>query len=387
LLLVLSAVGVVGDGWDTARQLWQEHQRPAAVYRRAIHHGLAISLNDLEKRRERGGQLPGLDIRGVLLDTLHQDWILFGEAAPERSGLLRDAVAIALRAVRLHLEAPGIDIQPRRGAAGADEPVQEVKYFGGVDGTVVGAWFFRFDYWMKRLSLGQEPMPVAGVPVYWHRAVEALEREVAACQTTELEASTRHNRYWLCAGSFPAIEDDDTLVFESTPLQVLTESLHDTSTTTAGPAVPCGSRGTSDPLAAEFAHQLTAHLARLSGVVPVAEIEDFTRLLAGLAWLADVDPYRDLHPWLRAPVTHVDTPDTVSTLTMQAMREHTVAHRRGFVVHQHRIELSGGVLVAPSLIRARASDDALRRLRRAVLTARPADAPGVWRFTFSPPSS
>jgi len=47
------------------------------------------------------------------------------------------------------------------------------------------------------------------------------------------------------------------------------------------------------------------------------------------------------------------------------------------VVHQHRLELSGGVLVAPSLVRARAGNNSLFLLYRAVLTARPAGEPTV----------
>jgi hypothetical protein len=127
------------------------------VYQRAIGNRLAVSLNGLEQRREKGAVLPGMDIRGVMYDRSHNNWILFGEAAPERSGVPLDAVAVALRAIRLHLEAPGIDIRPQQG-------VQIVSYSGGLAGTVVGRWFFLFDHWMKRSALADVAVP--GLPVY-----------------------------------------------------------------------------------------------------------------------------------------------------------------------------------------------------------------------------
>jgi hypothetical protein len=381
---VLAALGLVDDGWQAALRIWQELRRPVAVYRRGIGNGLAISLNGLEARRQMGEKLPGFDLRGVLLDCWRNDWILFGEASPQRPGLPLAAVAVAVRAMRLHLEAPGIDIRPQRGAGSERQAVQEVRYFGGVGGTVVGMWFFRFDYWMKRMSLGQEAASVAGIPVYWHRAVKALEHEVETCRVPESAHSSRRNRYWLCVGEFAAIEGDDTLVFENTPLLVLTEGSAEETGESA--ASPCVSRGTDDPLATEYADWLTAHLAELAQVVPVSEIEDFARLLAGLAWLADVDPYRDLRPWLNAPLAPVETPTAVSTMMMQAVREHTVMQLGAFVRHQHRLELSGGVLVAPALARARVGDDSLLRLYQATQTARPAGQPVTWQFTFSPPS-
>lgn len=112
LLLVLAALGLVHDGWHAVHRLWHELHRPGAVYRRPLNSGLAISLNGLERQQKRDALLPGFDLRGVLLDRLSNDWVLFGEAAAERPRLPLDAVAIVLRVLRLHLETPGIDIRP-----------------------------------------------------------------------------------------------------------------------------------------------------------------------------------------------------------------------------------------------------------------------------------
>lgn len=387
LLLVLAVLGLVNDGWHAVRRLWSDYHRPVVVYRHAVSHGVAVSLNALAESYAKGGQLPQFELHGVLLDWAHNDWILFGEEAPQRPALPRDAVAIALRALRHHLETPGIDIQPQRSAGGTAPAVQEVRYFGGVEGSVVGQWFFQFDYWMKRVSLAQEPVPTTDIPVYWHRAVEALERDVKACQTTELGVRVQRNRYWLCASDLTALEGDDTLVFQGSPLRVLAERVIDTHHVGGEPATPCASRGTNDPLAAEFAARLTTHLPALTQVVPVAQIEDFARLLAGVAWLMAMDPYHDVQAWLRAPLHPVETPTTVPTLVMQAVREHTCTQSDTLVRHRHQLELSGGVLVSPSLTRARAGDNSPRLLYRAILMARPPGKPMLWRFTFQPPST
>ncbi|MCI0400475.1 MAG: hypothetical protein L0Z68_04125 [Gammaproteobacteria bacterium] len=386
LLVSLAAIGLIHDGWETAFQLWQEYRRPVAFYRHGIDNGLAISLNGLEQgRQEIGSRLPGLHLRGVLFDRKHNDWVLFGEADPKRPGIPLDAMTIAARATRLYLEAPGVDIRPRRRGEGEQQAVQEISYFGGTAQTIVGAWFFQFDYWMKRTSLGKEAALIPGIPVYWRRAVEALEQEIKVCDGTRQGEWTHHNRYWLCASDFKAIEGDDTLTFESTPLQVFTEELETARGTTASPALPCASRGSDDPVAAEFASWLTEHLAELARVVPVSEIEDFARLLAGLAWLVEQDPYRDLGPWLNATVVTTETPMSVPSLAMRAMRQHTLTLRGTYAVHRHSIELSGGVLVSPSLAPARVGDNSLLFLHHAVLTARPVGRAVLWGFTFSPP--
>jgi hypothetical protein len=384
LLSVLAVLGLLSDGWQTVHRLWHELRRPTAIYRRPLSQGTAISLNGLERQRQPGELLPGIDIHGVLFDRQENDWILFGQAAPERPRLPRDAVAIALRALRLYLDAPGIDIRPRRSDDGASQGMQVVSYSHGLSGNIVGQWFYRFDVWMKRLSLGYEPAPVPGLPIYWHRVVEELERESTTLNLTGPVRWTQRTRYWLCTGAFTAIEGDDTLTFEQTSLLVLAENLADTGDATQSPGAPCTSRGTDDPLAAEFAHWLTEHLHEVAHVVPVREIENFARLLAGLAWLLDQDPYRDVRPWLQVPLTPAETPTTVPTLARQAVRERTLHQNGGLVLYQYRREVSGGVVIAPVLQRSRVGDNSLRLLHRAVLTARPAGRPAVWSFLFLP---
>jgi hypothetical protein len=224
--------------------------------------------------------------------------------------------------------------------------VQEVRYFGGVGGTVVGEWLFEFDYWMKQTSLSDGPAPVSGLPIYWRRSVEAMDKEFTTRVVTGQRARVHHNRFWLCTGEFEAATEGDTLTFARTPLRVLAESMPASGERTGVPASPCSSRGTDDPIAAEFAAWLTEHLAELGHVVPIREIHDFSRLLVGLTWLAERDPYRNLRPWFGAQV-----------------------------------------VVLPTLAQVTNGDEALPHLRQAVLEERPVTDAVTWRFPWWTPAS
>ncbi len=381
---LLAILGLASDAWQVARRFWLDRQRPVAFSRRPIRSGVAVSLNALEARLGSAGvRLPGFQPRGVLLDRLQNDWILFGEADTTRPSLPLDAVAVALRAVRRELEAPGVDIQPRRGPG--PPAVQEVLYFGGVAGNVVGMWFFTFDHWMKRLALAEVPAPAPGIAPYWERFVQASPSHLEGSRGLDPAHWSRHTRYWLCAGNFTAIEGDDTLDFEETPLHVLAEGLAAEPASHEVPASPCASRGTDDPLATEFADSLTKHFRHLTGIVPASEIQDFAVLLAGLAWLDEQDPYRSLRPWLEAPLAHVETPNTVPTLEKHAVRERWHSRSGATVVQRVHLGLTGGVLIHPSLTRARSGDASLTRLHHAVLQAQPAGRPVTWHFSYAPP--
>lgn len=387
LVLGLTALGLAVDGWQAARGWWQQQHRPTAVYRRALRNGVAVSLNALEKERGPGAQLPAMALQGVLVDRAHNDWVLFGEAAPQRGRLPVDALAAAFRALRVHLEDPGIDIRPAGEEHNGRDASQQVRYFGGVESTAVGEWFFRFDYWMKKVSLGEEPSPSPEIPAYWPRAQASLDQEVAACRTTGPARWVRRNRYWLCASDFTAIEDEYTLAFERTPLRVLAESVSGRGGFGAAEASSGTSHGTDDPLAAEFARQLTVHLDELTEVVPVSQIAEFSKVLAGLSWLLTADPYRDTSAWLRGDLARAGTPTSVPTLTRQAVRRHRMPEAGRVVVHEHSLRISGGVVISPGLSCARAGDGSLRSLYRVVLAARPTGQPVAWRFHYGPPSA
>ncbi|MBI3768835.1 MAG: hypothetical protein HY271_10130 [Deltaproteobacteria bacterium] len=375
-LVVLVVIGVTSGGLRRAPTMWKDLRRPVAVWRMPFTNGIAISLNRLERERRIGALLPGLQVRGVLLDRARRDWVLFGERDDDRRPLPVDAITVALRALRLEIELPGIDIRP----AAAAEGDQVVTYFGGAAQSIVGAWFFRFDYWMKLASLGREEVPISDFPVYIRRAREALDRDVASCTATGPFEQRRRNRYWLCGGGLSGIDDDDTFTFEGTTLRVLAESGPDRTSDVGRPASPCISRGANDPFAQEFADALTRHLWELSSTLPIHEIETFTRVLAGLRWLLEHDPYRDLRPWLSATIEPFETPLSARGLSESETRAHMVGHVR----HVHSLRLSGGVAIDPDVEPARSGDRTLRRLRQTILAMRPPGMPTTWSFTFDP---
>jgi hypothetical protein len=384
LLTAFAVAGLVAEACRAGHLAWKDAHRPARVYRRGIEQGWAVSLNAIEKRGITG-RLPRVELRGAVLDRERHDWILFGEATERQPELPVETLAVAFRTILRELESPGIDIRPAENPGGGTTGHQDVQYFGGVANTIVGSWFFDFDYWMKRASLGVDSSAPAGLPVYWHRTVQALEHSVASCTSGGAFEQRRSNRYWLCASDFAAVEGSDTIAFETTPFRVLAESTDRERLTEPEKTQPCMSRGTGDALAAEFAQWLTDHLNQLDRAVPVAQITEWSRLLASIAWLAKQDPYRDLKPWLEAPLTWADTPSTVQTLAVGAERAHHIRTLQGLLVHTHRVDLSGGVLIRPSVSLARAADDSLFLLRQAILRSRSAGA-GQWRFTFTPPA-
>ncbi len=382
MLFVLGALGLAKEGWEAAASRWTELKRPKAKFEAAFRNGMAISLNGLEHAATTALRFPGLRVRGVLWDQGHHDWVIFGDAASDRPSLTVDAVAIALRAVRQELEAPGVDIRPNTPSAIGGEFSQKVTYFGGVKNTVVGDWFFRFDYWMKRKSLGLDEVPRSGIPGYWNDAVSALEKEVENCNAAGAQPRSCYNRYWLQAGDFRAVESDDVLVFDQAPMLVDVESRREVTETTSTQSTTAVRTNSVDPLATHFARQLTDRLDALGGVTPIFEIEDFAVLMAGFTWLSSVDSYRDLRPWLNRPLAHIETPNSVSNLVMRAVREHPMRHTVG--LHQHILELSGGVVVHPRVIRFRVADQSLAKLRDAILKNRPSEKPAYWEFAFEP---
>jgi hypothetical protein len=376
-VLCAVALGLAEDAWHGVARLTAAVRRPAAVYRRHFLGGLAVSLRELARVADRYDRLPGMVIRGALVDRSAGDWILVADADGKRPGIPLDAVRLAVRARRRELEPPGIDIRPS-----GEDPVAPhvVTYFGGVGGSVVGGWFFRFDYWMKQAALAAEPTLIPEIPVYWDRAVAQLERDIASCAAAGARGFERHSRYWLCAGNVKIIERPNTMALEGDPLRVLAERRD------AGgdPTSPCASRGTDDPLAAEFADAVTEHLAALSAVLPVREIEDFTRLLAAITWLDENDPGRGLQPWLSGAVRPTATPATAPGLVRRAERTHTLARGGERVLHAHAITVSGGVVVQPDFDRRRETGRGLVSLRHAVLAARPASESAIWSFRYRP---
>ncbi len=378
LLLALLALGMLGEAWRFARDTLHSVQRGKVMVKLGMRHGVAISLNRYAKMLGRDVQLPGDAIKGALCDRAGDDWILFGESDPHRTGLPLDAVALAARTLRAGLDSPGIDIRPVSG----QPQNQQVTYFGGVSHTIVGEWFFDFDYWMKQASLDRDPRPVPGLPVYWQRAVAELDQSVQKCTSTGQSATAHGNRFWLCAGEFEAVESSDALVYQRTPMLVLAEKLEKSVWAGSGES-PCASKGTDDPLAAEFSTWLTRHLDELQSRLPVNEITSFAQLVSLFSWLAEQDPQHDIEAWVRASPTDRPTPANVATLAMETTRTHLIPVAGGAVQHEHKLLLSGGVMIAPRLSRVKAAGDVVETLESAIVHSRPAAGAPYWFFPWN----
>ena len=355
VVLPLIVLGLITGSCQSVRQ---------AAKQVRISNGIAVLLNSLEKSREQ--LLPHMVIRGITIDRARNHWVIFGDYDPKQKRIPVEAVKVAVQAVRRYLDAPGVDIRP----ASPRAKEQVVTYFGGVGSTEVGLWFYIFDYWMKKAALGETPI-VPQVPVYFQRVVHNIEQQRDAALTR----SAQGNRFWLCAGEFTAKEEKDTLTFEQTPLHVFAERLKNPGE--KGKASPCATEGTEDRFAAEFAKSLTENLSNVEHLVPIAQIRSFARLLAAITWASQRDPYRDLTPWL-TPIAAVETPSTVPTLS----KHYKNVQRHDRYIREIRLEMSGGVTLAPRLLKQRGYE-LLMRLQRAVLGARPQLEKEVWPFTFN----
>jgi len=369
--LALGMAGTVVEGIRQAACICGESFRPKAGWKDAVDCGLAVSLNALERQGATGGRLPPMNIRGVVFDWQNRDWIIWGDNASAREGLPFDALCLAVRAATTELEFPGVDIRPADKSQTGDLPSQKVTYFGGVESTVVGQWFFRFDYWMKSAALGHAPIPVVGISPYWERV--AHDANVQAWSSSEKSRLLNRCRFWLKNGEFVGIEDESVMVFKDTPLQVCAERLDNVSLAS----------GNGDTVEDGFARDLTANLRQMEIAAPVREIEEFAKLLAGVAWLAKVDPYRKLSYWQATPVQPVVTEERVTTLRKEArlplLADADSGSRRLFA-----LELSGGVTITPAMVLRKAADHTLRNLGEAILRARPTREAVSWSFSFYP---
>jgi len=370
LLLGLLAIGLFMDSFRGAARICGEFSRPKEPWKEAVEHGLAVSMNALERENGEVGNLPLMDIRGAVFDWRNRDWIIWGDKSTNISkGLPLDALRLSIRAATQELEPPGVDIRPSKGSA-SETSEQRVTYFGGVESTVVGQWFFDFDYWMKSAALGQSAIPAQGILSYSER----LERETDVVFSEYLGQSEPLSRcrFWLKNGTFVAVEDDSALVFKSTPMLVCAERMDN-----PGPAQVKG--GVAE---IRFAEDLTTNLHRLQAVAPVLEIEEFAKLLSAVSWLVKIDPYRDLSAWRNSATKPVDTKSHVATLRKNLRIP--LPDQADGVRKVCAVELSGGVEIGSRTDFRKAADTTLRELGDAILLARPSQKEPVWSFSFFP---
>ncbi|MBM4262870.1 MAG: hypothetical protein FJ145_15755 [Deltaproteobacteria bacterium] len=93
--------------------------------------------------------------------------------------------------------------------------------------------------------------------------------------------------------------------------------------------------------------------------------------------MARQDPYRDLSPWM-TPITPVKTPTTIKTIA----KHHKIVRRDERYIRELRLEVSGGVTMAPKL-ELEPGGEVLSQLQNAVIAARSAALEAIWNFKFN----
>jgi len=251
--------------------MWGASPLPSQVQPGELH--VALSLRELQEHLRSGtldpeSALPLQNLEGVFLEA--RDIVLLGKG-PGRIPISADDIVLALRAMWLSDEPPGVSIDPRPDpqAPSGMGPWQDVVYFGGIEGTRAGLYAFTSDYWMKRLAAGDISVPLPGFKRYVDLALQGAPSWRPAA-----------NRFWFypAASEIVVSRRGDLMLFERHGIEVLTEVEHSSFNQQKTFDLFLG----QDHHAEEFAHSFTerydelAHyhqdLARLKSFFALCEI-------------------------------------------------------------------------------------------------------------------
>jgi len=285
-------------------------------------NGCAISLRAFQDRlRECAGpeaypddllHLCGMtQIAGYLLDRENHDIVIFGPADPTQPPLHLEDFVVALRNVHdryaqtgddgtIHHEAPGCSIDPdpaviyrlrrvMREANRAHRPrdrerlleqwrqigqaPQHVRILGVPHESRFAKIAVEADYYLKRVSNGTAELALDGFKSLTERRLQVL-REGPARHASEVP-SLYLSRFWFAAGVTTYLEDQDVILLDACPVDLLTEEeFLNAQREIAG-------RGRSDPVAAAFAQDFTTRYQEIARLRPIyAELEGLFRAVA-----------------------------------------------------------------------------------------------------------
>ena len=291
---------------------------------------------------------------GLVVDRTSGDSILLGERDPSRPELRLDDLVTALRSVFLHPgdTAPGVSIDPRGDLRQAT--MQDVHYFGGVEGTRFGKVCYEADLLMKRIGLGLERVEAPGFVPYF----ALLERELRHSSDQARVGA----RFWFYPISARVVAAGDGVFLDRCEIVLLSEVLYaEAEGRSSGDVQAMAQR----PMAA-YADGFTKHLPELGDQYPVLrDLENLTHVVALARGLSKLDPPPPLQYWLReyrpapVPTTH-----EVEVL----VHEDPALHFR----------LQGGVYLHSLAVRLKAGD--ATALTALVLAARPQPDALMWSF-------
>jgi tetratricopeptide (TPR) repeat protein len=292
----------------------------------------------------------------VVYDSTTEDWILVGERDPKSGILTLDDWVVALRARFLHSDRdPGCTIDPRGSADTAT--MQEVRFFGGIERTHFGEVCFEADWLMKRIGLGLERVPVAGLSTYYDLAVERTR--VASKSNTSVTS-----RFWFYPIMSRVNVVGGVVLLERFQMGVFTEVLAASNDGVTISDLSSYSDHPSEAFARSFSDNYTA-IADAREVLRT--LEGLTRLAALAKGLTATDRRPTFDYWLREyPVASGETPE---------LRGVEVLSSQG---GERRLRVSGGVTLAALAMRLLDGDASA--FRDLVLATRTDAGATSWEF-------
>lgn len=337
------------------------HQFPSAPY-------VAFSLKVARERVQQAGAdfrsqapevwlLGGINrLRGFVYDRDNDDLILVGAIEAGRAPLTLDDLVVALRARLLLGEWPLVSIDPTPETEKTQ--LQDVRWKGGIGGTLFGLDLLTADYEMKGLALGYVEAGIPDFRSHWDRWLAA--NEGSASQQEEVGA-----RFWFYPINPDVLTREGVCAIQGLTVGVFTEVL---SVKIDGKPIE-DLKGFKDAPGDAFAKELSQRFAELArDHYAFNRLRGLQELVGVSKALEQLDPRPELSWWL----------EEYRLLEVETPAELPVARRRE--QHGRRIaEISGGVHLTALALKVSRGD--ISALREAVLTTRP--DPEALRWAFS----
>jgi tetratricopeptide (TPR) repeat protein len=289
-----------------------------------------------------------------LCGNADSDWILIGEREAKIPALTLDDLVVAIRAGFIYTDHfPGVTIDPRGGGDGAT--IQDVRFFGGVEGTAFGQTCFDADLLMKKVGMNLEVLPIDGLTTYFDLATKEA-RESGTL--TEIMS-----RFWYAPSLNMSHVVDGVVLLKYFHSGISTEVM---SARVGGDKVENLAAFYSRP-SSEFARSFENHYPQISIERPVfARLEALAKLSGLTAALRGVPPIQDFSYWrTEYPVAFVKTPTEQAILEQEKEEDGLQMRVRGGVRMQSIVaDLSNGNTAA---------------FRKLVLAARQGSE-SIWEF-------
>jgi hypothetical protein len=419
VILFMHRIGVSDDPM-AGKYVVSIHKRPqsAGEYR-------AVSLKVVQEKLQSGLRseellcLGGLTrVEGFVVDSVHQDLILFGIYEEGRPVLRTEDLAIALRnvfrkyAVRkrdtivyahpccsIDLDVEVVQSlkqladsfsRVKNAASSADglesfldkwRKISRKPMSVSVRGVPFNSRFAKVmvdsDYVLKNCVNGTAPLDLEGIPGMRRMVLNEAKKCFYEGESPRVELSTM-NRFWFHAGKNRYLEDRGIVRIAHCPVHLSTEEERLDEGEIKGSGKP-------NPFAQRFAGMFTQHYSSIARRFPLfAELESLFRFVA----LAEIVKAKKISVDLTYlledfPVSEVDVKSVLPGIPHV---EHACCRRKtseGSEVLDMWLPSCGGVSIAIAVTGSnfdQVPGGTLRQQRAAVLKARPTIASAVWPF-------